>query len=688
MDWNDVPVKQSFRQRLKEIFGDLKYLWYSFDDAAGAQDLLQGILTETEWADFGQVSVEGLAAWHTKYGPQVKRQRILDRELSFEFCAHPKRDTVGTIQETYEQIMKEDPRFMLDTVKRSQRRSSTGEGPETRAAKEQQERDRYALELAGILQEAVLPVSLQIEALQDPNKAWLRLFGARRSKTLRNRYRSWNRFRTLLVAYSGKTWPGGLDVLIHYVEEHIQNGVTFSFISEFQAALVVLEQAGRIPEGKQLSRDPLWKAHVESWKQELATNTFPKAAKPYTTAILLALELFVIEMDHEFCLRLIAWCMLVSTWAAMRVDDLQNVMPESVRLSNRGLTLRMARTKTTGGAKLHGPICAFVARDISISGYDWLIEGFQMLQREDLMFPRDYFIPTPGKDWTLFKNKILEPPSMANYFRIVLGKLGTPRFQDGFWRQNKAMDLVPGAMLLFWSGHSPRHFLTQAAASLGVDKTKRDFLGRWSIGRTGSNAYLHTSRQVVEEVQHLVRDSIVLGAPALDESELLEDIMHFADKHELVGQRVRRRHTHDYKRANAGEVFNTFDSDVEQVDVQEKQQVMEAVQREAGENPTHLGYFITTSRRTGFRRLHMHGKCPVRSDRCIDSTDVDNVQDAAYDAICKICQRKISEELGRMTADHDVSSDSGDSSSTNTSGDEAEAEEAEAGEASEWQPLI
>ena len=89
MDWNDVPVKQSFRQRLKEIFGELKYLWYSFDDAAGAQDLLQGILTETEWADFGQVSVEGLTAWHTKYGPRVKRQRILDRELSFEFCAIP-----------------------------------------------------------------------------------------------------------------------------------------------------------------------------------------------------------------------------------------------------------------------------------------------------------------------------------------------------------------------------------------------------------------------------------------------------------------------------------------------------------------------------------------------------------------------------------------------------------------------
>ena len=160
---------------------------------------------------------------------------------------------------------------MLDTVKRSQRRSSSGECLETRAAKEQQERDRYALELAGILQEAVLPVSLQIAAPQDPNKAWLQLFGARRSKTSRNRYRSWNRFRTWLVAYSGKTWPGGLDVLIHYVEEHIQNGVTYSFISEFQAAMVVLEQAGRIPDSKQLSREPLWKAHIEvgnrSWQR-------------------------------------------------------------------------------------------------------------------------------------------------------------------------------------------------------------------------------------------------------------------------------------------------------------------------------------------------------------------------------------------------------------------------------------
>ena len=125
------------------------FIYPTYDTYALAQDQDAIRVERVYWdTDFG------CGIGEAEYGPQVKRQRILDCKLSFEFRAHPKRDTVGTIQETFEQIMKEDPRFMLDTVKRTQRRSSTGEGPETRAAKEQHERDRYALELAGILQEA------------------------------------------------------------------------------------------------------------------------------------------------------------------------------------------------------------------------------------------------------------------------------------------------------------------------------------------------------------------------------------------------------------------------------------------------------------------------------------------------------------------------------------------------------
>ena len=108
-----------------------------------------------------------------------------------------------------------------------------------------------------------------------------------------------------------------------------------------------------------------------------------------------------------------------------------------------------------------------------------------------------------------------------------------------------SMLLAPGEVLLFWTGHSPRHFLNQAALALNVSKERRDFLGRWSIGKTGSNGYIHTARQVVEGVQQEVVTALVEGTGVIDESELLDELAKFSDEHGLVGHRVRRRHTHN-----------------------------------------------------------------------------------------------------------------------------------------------
>ena len=120
------------------------------------------------------------------------------------------------------------------------------------------------------------------------------------------------------------------------------------------------------------------------------------------------------------------------------------------------------------------------------------------MQRDDMKYPRDYLTPGPSKDFSGFIPKIVEPPGLANYFRMVLSRLCTPRFAEGRWTLSEQLLLVPQTLNLFWTGHSARHFATQTAAAIGVDKEKRDYLGRWAIGRVGSNAYLHTSRQVVD----------------------------------------------------------------------------------------------------------------------------------------------------------------------------------------------
>ena len=215
-------------------------------------------------------------------------------------------------------------------------------------------------------------------------------------------------------------------------------------------------------------------------------------------------------------------------------------MPETMRLSPRGFSLKMARTKTTGPGKIHGQIHVFVHRSVTLTGHDWIEEGMQLFRSDTAVFPRDYLVPAPTGNWQAMSKKLVEPPQLANYFRMVLQMLGTPKFEDGRWRTNAHMELVPTELSLFWKGHSPRHFLPQAAASIGCDKHDRDFLGRWSIGRVGSNAFLLTSRQITERIQQQVCRSLYGGEAVYDESELLDNIKEFAEKVDLIGQRVRR----------------------------------------------------------------------------------------------------------------------------------------------------
>ena len=115
----------------------------------------------------------------------------------------------------------------------------------------------------------------------------------------------------------------------------------------------------------------------------------------------------------------------------MRVDDIQCVMPETMRLSPRGFSVRMSHTKTTGPGKIHGQVHAFVHRSITLTGHDWMEEGLQLLRHESAIFPRDYLVPAPTADWHAMRKKLMEPPQLANYFKMVLQMLGTPKFEDG-----------------------------------------------------------------------------------------------------------------------------------------------------------------------------------------------------------------------------------------------------------------
>ena len=50
--------------------------------------------------------------------------------------------------------------------------------------------------------------------------------------------------------------------------------------------------------------------------------------------------------------------------------------------------------------------------------------------------------------------------------------------------------LLPDGLETFFSGHSPRNYLTSVAAALGFHKDERAYLGRWSMGMVSSEEYV------------------------------------------------------------------------------------------------------------------------------------------------------------------------------------------------------
>lgn len=82
-------------------------------------------------------------------------------------------------------------------------------------------------------------------------------------------------------------------------------------------------------------------------------------------------------------------------------------------------------------------------------------------------------------------------------------------------------------------------------------------------------------------------------------------------------------------------------------------------------------YFITISRRTSFRRLHLVG-CFVKPSRCCDVRLVNEVSVEDFDGVCRPCKRKMASMGKDESQPQAESSSTASSSSTVPPGDEEE----------------
>ena len=674
MDWPELP--KFVREALESQFKTPLVLQASFESIEDAAEMLLLLLGDA-------TNLDRLKEWATVLNNwKESGVRAFKRQRSEQFASMQNlmkvHDDGGDVDlaEVFEENFRNSPSEVLALMKEQEkRRRKLKLDPQSHMEREEEERKRFALALAGVIQEAELPVCEQIEQMKDQNKAWERIFGSRRARTLRNRFRSWRSFCAWLHAAQSRVWPEDVAPLIDYVEERIWLGCGKSVPGDLQAALTILEDAGAKDDVK-LSKNSIWVAHLKSWSVQLQSlHPERKRAPRFTVSILLALEVYLMEVRQPLYRRALAWVVLLLVWCCMRVDDIQNVDPSSLRLSSLGLTITLSKTKITGPGKRHGQVQGYIKRTISLSGYDCLKTGFDLWTGGEFTFPRDYFVMHPNADFTGIKKKYMKPADLANEIRSLLRVLGTPKSSSAGWRLNDMLPLVPQEVATYCSGHSARHVLPSICLALQVHREEQNFLGRWEINKGGSSDYSTTARHVVHRLHDLVVRALVTGDPmAYDENEDLEDLVSAAGP---SGMRLKNRHRILVVKMGQGRALGgTYPLEVrdeaiavDSEDPSSSKELLTAltstVSVEKGKCPPGR-YLVTVSRRTGFRRLHVTNLCHVSSMSVFKAEYFSSLKGIEFDAACKDCKVGLSDKTISESERQKESSSEGSSTSTDT----------------------
>ena len=182
--------------QLRLCFTSPRQLHYGFDDESGARELVEMLMKGWPASNIA-TAVEQLCKWHVEGTSAVSGAKRVARDRLSESLLGQHTVPAGAVSEAFEKLAYSNPLALLPAVERARKARAGNIDPATRAADERAAKTRYALQLYNFLVEAKAPIVKILQEVSDPEEACVRIFGTRRSKTLRNRYHSWANFCTV-----------------------------------------------------------------------------------------------------------------------------------------------------------------------------------------------------------------------------------------------------------------------------------------------------------------------------------------------------------------------------------------------------------------------------------------------------------------------------------------------------------
>ena len=354
-----------------------------------------------------------------------------------------------------------------------------------------------------------------------------------------------------------------------------------------------------------------------------------------------------------------------SLLSSIQVLEAIGGIPRDVRLGLSPMLMNVVRNM--GNRKVK-ELPIFVSRMVSLTGKDWLRVGVELYEEEAQQFPGILFLCKPRRDGTGFTRNYMDSALLASWMKWTIGQLAAPRRAVGLrlWLEDRVDLLAPDEWRSRWSGHSARHCLPSWSAALGVPAEQRSFVGRWKAGiETDANSYVLTSRQIVHGVQELVAKAFSVGDPkSFIETEVLEDLKTFAEERNLEWRQVLRSHQIWRRRGDAvalGQKFPMLETNIWQDGMLAAEDDLALLDTEVGDQRV-APYWVSISRKTGFRRLHRWDGCGVKPANVHSSEEVWEVKPGIADKKCLVCFRDGKDIVREDEAD----STSGSSSSSSS----------------------
>ena len=531
-----------------------------------------------------------------------------------------------------------------------------------RAKVEADELGRWRSQLVQILKDCQFPVCSQALFAADPDKVLQATAGTVRASTLRARIREWSKFSIWVLAVEARLYPSNIGLLLDYIEERREEPCSRTRLRAILSAVSFVERAGGVPKNVMLSSQPLVLSLVNVRTAELEVGAPPtRQAVPFPLILIISLELAVGDNSLPRYLRALAWCRLLKLWTSSRADDLQGASFDNMVITAEGLRGYFDRTKTSGAGRRVRFLPFFIARESWLVNRRWLDQGFDIWTGPEFNFKRDYMIPRPTRNFKGCRAILASYNDVSAAFKHLLRALRKPVLEGGSWGASTEPLCPSEPLVRVFTEHSERCTMATLASWAGIDRERREYLGRWKILES-SDVYVRSAWQIVTSLQIFV-------VRALARSDELQAVGIIEVQERLISGGLDKAKAEALSaELGAPKMWGQWKSQ-HLPQARDLPAPPQTPAEQIAKDISDFRFFISVVGKKGLRRLHRKGACNTKPERLVKCEYFMSIEGVSFDAECKHCFRpEQPTEGGPASGEFDEEDESSSSTSSGSAG--------------------